>query len=136
MVEERKEGTERRRYVRVNKNIPLRITIPDVDGEGMKAHLASVTRNVSKGGIMIEFAAIREEMWNKLKEPNLELEVEMFFPEHDERITVKAVVKWVKEADKFLAQYASIGLSIIEDEEINPQFPALCEKLASLIGGE
>lgn len=128
------EGAERRKYVRINKNIPLRITIPDVDGEGLDAHLASVTRNVSLGGLLIEFAAIRDEMWNKLKEdPDLQLDIEMFFPEHDERISVKAVVKWMKEANKFLAQYASIGLSIIEDEEINPRFPELCSKLKAVI---
>ena len=127
------DGAERRKYVRINKNIPLRITIPDVDGEGVDAHLASVTRNVSMGGILIEFAAIREEMWDKLKEPDVQLDIEMFFPEHDERINVKAVVKWMKEANKFLAQYASIGLSIIEDEDINPRFPELCKKLKAII---
>jgi len=127
------DGAERRKYVRINKNIPLRITIPDVDGEGVDAHLASVTRNVSMGGILIEFAAIREEMWDKLKDPEARLDIEMFFPEHDQRITVKGVVKWMKEANKFLAQYASIGISIIEDEEINPRFPELCEKLQAII---
>ena len=127
---------ERRKYVRVNKNIPIRITVPDVDGEGVDAHLASVTRNVSMGGILIEFAAIREEMWNKLKEPDLELTIEMFFPEYDERISVAAIVKWMKEANKLLAQYASIGLSIIEDEEVNPHFPELCKKLKEIIGEE
>ena len=127
------EGAERRKYVRINKNIPLRITIPDVDGEGLDAHLASVTRNVSMGGILIEFAALREGMWEKLKEPGLEITIEMFFPEHDERISVKAIVKWMKEANKFLAQYASIGLWIIEDKEVNPKFPDLCKKLKSII---
>ncbi|MFC1582708.1 PilZ domain-containing protein [Planctomycetota bacterium] len=124
---------DRRKYYRINKNIPVRITIPNVDGEGVDAHLASVTRNVSMGGVLIEFAAIREEMWKKLHETGVIITIEMFFPEYDERISVEAEVKWIKEANKLLAQYSSIGLSIIEDEEINPKFPELYKKLREII---
>jgi hypothetical protein len=85
------------------------------------------------GGVLIEFAAVRDEMWSKLKESGIQLTLEMFFPEYDERISVKANVRWIKEANKLLAQYASIGLEIDEDPEINPNFPDLCKKLSEVI---
>jgi hypothetical protein len=127
------DAMERRKFVRVSKDIPVRITIPDIDGHGVDAHLASVTRNVSLGGVLIEFAAIREEMWKKLHDPEVLITIEMFFPEYDERIQVKARVQWIKEANKLLAQYASIGLYIIEDREVNPNFPDLVQKFQQII---
>ena len=124
---------ERRKYMRVNRDIPVRITIPDIDGEGVEAHLASITRNVSLGGVLIEFSAIREEMWSKLKEEGAVVTLEMYFPDIDQRMSVQASVKWLNEANKLLAQYASVGLSVIWDTEINPQFPALTKKLKEMI---
>lgn len=104
------DGTERRRFVRISANVPVRYSLPK-GGDNLKV---VKTKDISIGGICM---TITEKL-----SPNIGLRLEIELGEATSPIFAKGEVVWVKEdadlKDKEGIRYFSVG---VEFREILPK---------------
>ena len=89
-------GMERRKYVRVPAEIPLKINFR---GQSL-VFPAAFSRDISTGGLGVELDAEYADVSGELLAYRGELEVEVQLPEEGERLDLMAEVCWVAKSEE------------------------------------
>jgi c-di-GMP-binding flagellar brake protein YcgR len=92
MSEKEKVGVEKRKYVRVEVEVPARFKIVG-DGEG-KVYQA-LTGNISHGGACLRVEGDGDEVLQKLGDDLPELEVSIDLPGHDGKVSADTRTAWI-----------------------------------------
>lgn len=105
------DGSERRRYVRVSTNVPIRYSLPKESNNHIKA---IKTKDISVGGICMTV--------NEKLNPRLRLYLEIETPGLPSPVCARGEVVWVKESTEDKNEdgirYFNIG---IEFKEVQPK---------------
>jgi c-di-GMP-binding flagellar brake protein YcgR len=126
-------GRERRAYIRLETELPVRFKI---SGEKMSKIYTACTRNISHGGLCLEVHQAKEDLIDKLSadDPKLGIDLDTLIPDQNAAVSAKPVwinsrVDWTRK----LNSKDSVLLMGLEFENLNQ---AARKKLHDYLVGE
>ena len=109
-------GSNRRKFIRLVKTIPIKFTIVQREGEKklpLKEYEA-IGKNIGEGGMFIETTAFEEEFLSELRSRQYRMNLTISLPEQNTEIKTLAQVVWVKKEEKPLERRYGVGMKFVE----------------------
>jgi len=100
MTENWKHGEERRKHVRLKKNIPVQVAYRSVSGESEQfSEEEAFILNISASGVCLEVAGLDEKLKEDLLYGRVIVALEMNLPGEEQLVKVLAKAVWITKAD-------------------------------------